>query len=410
MNPNPSRMIPQPRRRPSHPAPRRALRLVVAALLLLGAGAARAQGRVVKPWSPPGLDTLYARAAEIRLMFQNAVGDTVGGDNYPPYDRVGAMARRMLRELGRDRMAQAMGVKTAFDSLGLDTQMALDPGDPTFALLLVRNPWRPRAKCVGFIYWWKSPSDLRMQGALFFGGAEPQVRVWWTGEPAGPYELGVVDRSRTGMPVLHFTLARLDPGANFWDLVQFEGSGLDLGGVGEAAWTDLNTDGIPELVTWIRTDNDSLFTECPECPRLVTETTYIRRRGGFEPLEQRIVPTPYATFSLFVHLLVQGQRQGAARLLVAPARVDSALALGWGKRRARGAWRLESGEPNERWPGWLIFRFDSGTRARRYLVRFQSQGARWLIESWQDATLTGSSAPARAAPPARNRRGGGVGR
>src|SRR5262245_6006561 len=310
------------------PIPSWMSRLLLALFALLVAFDARAQSRLVKPWTPPGIDSLYASAAEIRVMFQKADGDTVGGENYRPYDRVSFMVRRLLRDLGKDRMAQALQVKIALDSLGIDTQMAQDPKDPSFILLLVRNPWRPNAKCVGFIYWWRGPTDLRMQGVLFFGGAQPEIRVWWTGEGTGPYEMGVIDRARTGPPNLHFTLARMDPNGNYWDLIQYEGNGPYLGGVGDASWVDLYQDGIPELATWVRTANDSMFSECPECPRLVTETTWVRRHSGFEGLEQRIVPTPYATFSFFVHLLVGGQKSAAARLLARPAKVDSAVALG----------------------------------------------------------------------------------
>ncbi len=373
------------------PWPGRA-RLLLFVALVLWPVTGWTQTRPPGPWLPPGLDSLRVAAAQVKVQFQSARGDSVGGENFKPYERVGGIARHLLRDLGRADASQALGIKAAMDSLGLDTQVAIDPAFPTFSLVLVRNPWRLRANPVGFLYWWKG-NDLRIQGALYFGGAEPLIKVWWTGEPGGPYELGVVDKSQGGEAALHFTLYRLNSTGDFWNLVQYEGYGPDLGGVGSAAWTDLNRDGIPELVTWVNARNDSLFGECKACPKLITENTFVRRSDGFELLEQRMVPTPYATFSLFVRLLLAGDRNAAARLLVSPARVDDAIARGWGKRRGPGTWLLEAGEPQERWPRWLALGFQDGATRRRYVVHFVPEGSRWLIRDWTEESPSAGPKP-----------------
>jgi hypothetical protein len=356
------------------------------------ASPALAQRSLPRPWAPPGIDSLRAIAAEAKVEFQNARGDSVTGDNYSPYNRVSGMARGLLREMGPDRMQQAYQIQTVMDSLGLEVQVALDPKSANFVFLMVRNPWRPQSPSVGYVYWWKA-NDLRIQGCLFFGGKDPVMRVWWTGEARGPYELGVIDRNRAGLPELHLTLMRCDPQGNYWDLVQYEGRGPSLGGHGDAAWVDLNFDGIPELTTWIITPNDSLFTECTECPKLVNETTYIRRGTGFEPLESRLVPTPYSAFSTFIHLLIAGQPGAASRLLVDPTRVDRAVQLGWGRVRRNGTWHLQRFERDERWPRWLGMRFNDGTRQRHFMVRFQFKDGRWLIGDWEELTAEGSPLP-----------------
>src|SRR5215468_9590849 len=137
---------------------------VLAACLALVPTLARAQA--AKPWTPPGTDSLVIQVAEAKVKFQSNKGDSIGGNNYKAYETVGLAARRVLRMIGRDNMMQGRAVEAVLDSLGLDTDILVDPEMPIFAFLLVRNPYKLNAKAVGFLYWWKG-TDLRMQGAQF---------------------------------------------------------------------------------------------------------------------------------------------------------------------------------------------------------------------------------------------------
>jgi hypothetical protein len=94
--------------------------------------------------------------------------------------------------------------------------------------------------------------------------------------------------------------------------------------------------------------------------------------------------------------LLSGQKGAAGRLLTNPAKVEAALALGWGRRRAAGTWTLERAEPEERWPRWLGFKFQDGAEKRRFIVRFRQEGVRWLIHDWEEPAAVGR--PARRAP------------
>src|SRR5262245_11132143 len=176
---------------------------MAALLALIPAPSARA-AQTAKPWTPPGTDSLVIQVADAKVRFQSNKGDSIGGGNYKAYETVGMAARRLLRAIGRDNMMQARAVEAMLDSLGLDTDVVVDPEMPIFTFLMVRNPYKLSAKAVGFLYWWKG-NDLRMQGAQFSGGTHPQARVWWTGEENMPYSWGIVDFARADGD-MHFTL------------------------------------------------------------------------------------------------------------------------------------------------------------------------------------------------------------
>jgi hypothetical protein len=348
------------------------------ALALLGPAPADAQA--IRPWLPPSADSLQRWASEAKVMFQSNTGDSVGGTNFGAYERVGLMGRRLLRSLGRSGLRQAHAVGVVIDSLGLDVDVEVDPKLPDFVLVMVRNPHRPTARAVGFLYWYRG-DDLRMQGAMFYGGMRPALRVWWTGYREEPYSLGVIDHERSATGRIRVTLFRLNASASAWMLRQTPDQGPLLEGGGEADWTDVNADARPELVAWVRAENDTLFESCRSCPAILHEHIYTESRAGFALHDFRVVPSPYSTFTLFVRLLADGNRAAAARLLRDPSRVDEAIAAGWGLRQRAKAWNLEYAE-EERWPRWLAFLHRGPRGDQRYIVHFELKEGRWIIREW----------------------------
>ncbi len=322
---------------------------------------------------------MLAWSEDARVRFQTNTGDSVGQENYRAYDLVGSMGRRLLRSLGRSHLLQAHAVQTVLDSLGLNTEIAIDPSLPGFVLLMVRNPFRVTADAVGFLYWYRG-DDLRMQGVVFRRGQKPKIRVWWTGQPESPYEWAIVDQGRDQK--IGLLLLRLNPGGTYWILVQYEDTSPELGGPGEADWVDINGDNRPELVTWVRAHVDSSFQECDACPHLITERTYIERENGFELHDSRLLPSPYASFVLFIRLLRDQNRQAAARLLENPARLSEALASGWGSSRRPGTWRVEYAEQEQPWPRWLAMKYKGPKGDRQYIVHFSMKAERWIIKDW----------------------------
>jgi hypothetical protein len=243
---------------------------------------------------------------------------------------------------------------------------------------------------VGFLYWYRG-DDLRVQGAMYFGGRRPVMRVWWTGYQDQPYSLGVIDHERDMSGRIRLSLFRMNAAGTAWNMIQAPDEGPDLQGAGEAAWVDINADERPELVAWVRTENDTLFESCLSCPHIIQEHTYTETRKGMWLHDIRLFPGPYATFSLFVRQLAEGNRVPAARLLREPARVDEAITAGWGSRARAKAWVLEYAE-EERWPRWLAFLHHGPRGDQRYIVHFELKEGRWIISDWVKPRPAGTPA------------------
>ena len=382
-------------------------RLAAVALMLPLALASTARAQTVvhvpaareeaSPARLPEADSVAIWLAQAKTGFASNPGDSAGGENYRPYEKIGLIGRRMLRALGHQDLVQARVIQPALDSLGLSVEVATDPASPTFALLMVRNPNRYTAEAVGFLYWYRG-DDLRIQGAVFKGGYHPRMRVWRTGKPQYPFEWGVLDETRAG--ILRFTMLRLSPGGTVWGIQQDEESYPLLGEPGEAAWLDLNQDGSPEMVSWTRGATDSLFTECPDCPKLLTERTFIEGGEGFEMQDERLLPTPYATLVYFVRLLIDGKLTQAEKLVRDPARVREAVAQGWNLRRVRKPWYVEYGENGQSWPRRLEVRFDGPRGVKRYGVVFAKRDGRWIIDNWFEPRAITRHYPSVTMPPA----------
>jgi len=347
--------------------------------------------------SPPEVDSVSTWAVQAKAGFQSNLGDSAGGENYRPYEKVGLIGRRLLRSLGRKDLQEARVIKPALDSLGFVTEVATDPALPTFALLMVRNPSHYTADAVGFLYWYKG-DDLRIQGVVFKGGYHPRMRVWRTVRPEYPFEWGILDETRAGL--LRFTLLRLSPGGTVWGIQQDEEDFPLLGEPGEVAWLDLNQDGPPEFVSWTRGATDSLFTECASCPKLLTERTFIEGGEGFESQDERLLPTPYATLVYFVRLLIDGKLAQAEKLVRDPARVREAVAQGWDKRVVRKPWFVEYGENGQAWPRRLALRFEGPNGVKRYGVIFARREGRWIIDNWFEPREINRRYPSVTMPPA----------
>ena len=360
--------------------------------LALGAAPAAAQTSRPQPWLPPHSDSLTVWAARARGEFKTNAGDSVGGDNYLAYQDVARMGRFLIETLGRANMRQAYAIEPVFKDQGLDVDLRIDPRQPEFMLLMVHDPYHRSAASVGFVYWWKV-DQAKFQGAYFRWGRDPRFRVWWSGTAGTPYLCGIIEHPPDATQPLGMLLLSLSPDATHWGLLQYPGSGPELGVGGSADWYDVNSDGVPELVEWLRAPSDSTFSECTGCPGLRVERVFTLQQNGFELEDSRLVGTPYATFQLFIRMLKDRNRTGAMRLVARPTLVDSALAEGWGSPPRAHEWLLARVENGDQWPRWLDMSHGVGQARSEYAVHFAQRDGRWVISHWVKEKLASLEAP-----------------
>ncbi len=351
--------------------------LAAAALACL---ATTASAQAPRPWLPAGSDSLTVLSAQARARFQTNRGDSATGPNYEPFQITSELARWLIARLGREHTLQAQAVEAAMDSVGLDTDVRVDPGQPGVLFVWVRNPYRPGADGVGYLYWYRG-RELRIQGAVFPPGRNPRIRTWWLGARDTPYETAVLFDRKSDPVEIGLRLFRMSANGAFWNIAQYERETF-LGEPGDAVFADPNGDGRPEVVAWTRAETDSFLVFGPDVPRLTNESLWTERAEGFRLHDVRVLPTPAATLALFLRQLVTGNREAAGRLLLQPSKLAEAVANGWPQRRERGAWSVRYGESGDAWPEWFEVKERAPQGDRRWIFRFVLRDGRWMIEEW----------------------------
>jgi hypothetical protein len=362
---------------------------VLAFAAFSAAGAVPAVAQVTKPWVPQG-DSLLRDVTTARMRFQRQRGDSIGGDNYLPYDDVGRLARKLLRSLGREHVLQAPAIEATLDSLGLDTEITTDPATPGVVLVLVHNPFRASSGAVGFLLWY-ARDDLRMQGVSFPPSREPRMRAWYTGRSESPYEACVLYIGKGASFRPGMKLFRMSADGRYWNMVQYEGEGPEFGARASLEFVDVNHDGRPEILAYHPVDEDSAFVLRSGVPPIVNEFLYTERPEGFVLHDARTVPGPTETLRLFAALVAEKAFDRAKRLLLTPEKISEVVANGWAQPRGRDAWIVEYGEQGQPWPEWLEARTLSASGPKRWIFHFFIQDGRWVIRDWL---------PVREKPPA----------
>ena len=376
---------------------RAALAVIIGLAGLASWAPTAAHAQAVKPWTPAGADSITSLVAEAKVRFRQTTSDTITEQTIQPFDRVGQAARRLLRRLGRDRTLLAPTIESTLDSLGLDTDVVNDPQLPSIVLVMVRNPYRLSQQAVGYLLWYRGV-DLRMQGAAFPPCVRPRIRSWWTGRPTSPYSTAIIYETRNDAPSLGFKYLELSADGYFWNLVQYEGNGPELGLAGDATFADLNGDGKPELLSYSRAPEDSVLSTAPPVHPLIREAIYTEHGRGFVVHDARILPGPLASLKLFLSWLREGKPENARHLLVDGALVDQALKLGWADVRSPRNFLVDRQEEGQAWPEWLGARVQTKAGVQRWIFHFTLQEGHWLIKDWVAEEPSRSNA-SRLAPP-----------
>ena len=361
---------------------RLALRALAGLALLAACGLrAPAAAPLVKPWTPPGADSITSLVAEAKVRFRQLESDTIGDNTILPFEQVGLAARRLLRRLGRDGTLLAPSIAPSLDSLGADVEVVNDPQLPSIVFVLVRNPYRRTSQSLGYILWYRG-ADLRMQGTVFPPAIRPRVKSWWTGNAGSPYATAVIYEARGDATRLGFKYLRLSGDGFYWNLLQYEGHGPELGIGGDATFADLNHDGLPEIVAWSTVPVDSAISIEGTVHPTIREVTYTDRGDGFTVEDARLLPGPLATLEVFVEALRAGNREQAARLVADPEYLVLAKAAGWADYKGPGNFVVDSQEEAQRWPTWLGARVRGVSGVRRWVFHFTQQNGHWLIKDW----------------------------
>lgn len=157
-----------------------------------------------------------------------------------------------------------------------------------------------------------------------------------------------------------------------WDLAQTLGPD-SLGGTGSGQFDET------ELVT--KTFKATpWFDECATCPHVYHERRFRWGPQGFARVDDRTVPSPYATFTSFVGALVEGDRESAERWVADPSLVDFARRYEW-HDSGLGRWRPAPGTEASA-PEMIFFR----GRSDAFRVTFQPRGAGWVLLGFEATT------------------------
>ena len=332
-------------------------------------------------WRPPGVDSLRLWAEEGLALLAPAKSDTVGPAEIAGFDRFDRIVSKSFGALGPRSMRGARGVLTTLDSLGVKAEFAQDAELPQFCALTFFHPAFDGYAAITYLYWWRG-DELRRQRMLLTGGKRLQLDVWWTGKSEAPYEAGLIDHRRTGETrEPFFTLLRMSPRADFWGVVQAGRRDLDLGGRGTARFVDLNDDATPELLAWIISPPDARFRPGPDLPPLVSARIWQRSDSGFVVLDRRTLPSPFATFVLFLRALETTQSSLARDLVTTPAVLTKARTLRLGTFTEPASWEALGQGAGGPWHQRMRFQYGTAARRDKMLeVHMKFVDGRWLVE------------------------------
>ena len=154
-----------------------------------------------------------------------------------------------------------------------------------------------------------------------------------------------------------------------WELAQTLGPD-SLGGVGAGEFRAVDdTTIVLTTRTWKATRG---FDECATCPHVFVSHRFRWGLAGFERVEDRVRPSPYATFVQLIQAMTAGDRGSALRLVTDGSVLEQARRAEW--NLVRGPWRAAPAADET--AREMVF-FRGATEA--WKVRFDRRGEDWLV-------------------------------
>jgi hypothetical protein len=167
------------------------------------------------------------------------------------------------------------------------------------------------------------------------------------------------------------------PGNGVWAPIQALGPD-SLGGMGTVQF---QAEGDTAIVAVSRTFRGMpRFEECATCPHVYTIHRFRWMPEGFVRVEDRAVPSPYATFVQFVLALGAGDQNAAAALVTDPALLEQARLFDFAAL-PKGMWRTAPATEDNT-STMVLFR----GQQEAYQVSFEPRGDTWLISAIKQTT------------------------
>jgi len=319
---------------------------------------------------PASADSLTAGHDSLTILSRMAAERWESGQS----EQAAALSARVVRT----RLAAAMEgawedrARTLLDSLGVACEVA---GGEHAAVVNLFS--RSDAESTSWPYFfWGEGGDVRLQ--LLEGRGmrllDATVRGFDSGGAGDSSQLAVLWGRRGGAGQQPLLLTWRHARGGRWDLAQTLGPD-SLGGTGSGQFVgqDLITKTF-RATPW--------FDECGTCPHVYHERHFRWDAPGFVRDDDRIVPSPYATFTSFIAALASGDRTEAEKYAADPSLVEFARRYEW-HDPALGRWRPAPGS-QENSPEMVFFR----GRSDAFRVTFQSRGGAWVMLGFEATTRT----------------------
>ena len=338
--------------------------MIGACLLVAVAGCDR-KPRLV----PASADSLAVGQDSVAILTRQASQQWESGQS----DQAAGVSARVVRaRLAAESPSANWGdrARSLLDSLGIAAEVA---GNESAVVVNLFS--RAETEGVSWPYFfWRELDGVHLQSLEGRGMRllDASTRGFLDGAAGDSSQLAVLWGRRGGAGQQPMLITWRHARGGRWDLAQTLGPD-SLGGTGNGRF-----EGRDLVTTTFRPT--PYFDECATCPHVSHERRFTWGPQGFTTVDDRVVSSPYATFTAFVSALVNGDRDEAERQVADPSLVEFARRYEW-HDASLGRWRPAPGTESNA-PEMVFFR----GRTDAFRVMFQPRGARWVVLGFESTT------------------------